>query len=109
MFRGGVRAFEKKLADADGVEHSFYYKARTPNELAAFAGTEAVFRAKETEADFVARAKSHARFLASSLCTESGDPLVTPQEAELIPAGLKLDLLAEIVKGSNEAGDAKKD
>ncbi len=105
MFRGGVRSITKTLGD--GNEHTLYYKARTPNELAAHLGAESAF--KEDEAGSVARQKLRAKFIGSSLCTESGEPLMTTAEAELIPGTLKAELVALILAGSNELGDAGKD
>lgn len=106
MYRGGVRAFEKKLADADGVEHAFFYKARTPNEIAAHVGAEAAF--PNDEAGAVSRQKYRAKFLSASLCDEAGEPLVTPKEAENITTTFKSELILEILRGSSEAGDAGK-
>ncbi len=105
MFRGGVRSVSKTLAD--GNEHTLYYKARTPNELAAHLGAETAL--KEDEAGSVARQKLRAKFIATSMCTESGDPLMSQAEAELVPGTLKAELVALILSGSNEAGEAGKD
>jgi hypothetical protein len=105
MFRGGVRSVSKTLAD--GQEHELFYRARTPNELAAHFGAENVL--KDDAAGAVERQKMRARFIASSMCDEKGDPLMTVKEAEDIPGGLKAELLALIVAGSNEIGEAGKD
>ncbi len=115
MFRGGIRSEKKNLwtgkTDDEGkpvtVEHTLYYKARTPNELAAHFGAEGAFTSDE--AGSVARQKHRAKFIAASLCTESGDPLMTVAEAELILGGLKSEIVNMVVIGSNEAGDAGKD
>lgn len=105
MFRGGVRSVVKTLAD--GNEHTLYYKARTPNELAAYFGAESTF--EDGEKGNVARQKHRAKFIAESLCTEDGAPLMTLAEAELIPGSLKAEICGFIVSGSNEAGVAKND
>lgn len=102
MYRGGVRSVVKRLAD--GNEHTLYYKAKTPNELAAYYGAEAAFA--EDEKGNVERQKFRARFIAGSLCTEAGEPLLTPAEAELITGTLKGEICAFIAIGSNEAGNA---
>lgn len=104
MFRGGVRSAKKTLAD--GQEHTLYYKARTPNELAAYFGAESSF-ANDAEGN-VARQKARAKFIASSLCTEDGEPLMTLAEAEMVLGSLKAEICNMIVAGSNDAGDAGK-
>lgn len=114
MFRGGVRSAVKKLATGElneigepiTQEHTLYYKAKTPNELAAHFGAEGAFAADE--AGSVARQKHRARFIASSMCDESGEPLMTVAEAEMILGSLKAEIVNMIVIGSNEAGDAGK-
>jgi len=103
LFRGGVRSVVRTLAD--GAEHTLYYKARTPNELAAYFGAEQSFG--DGEKANVARQKARAKFIAESLCTETGEPLLTLAEAELVPGTLKAEICEFIVTGSNEAGPAK--
>ena len=105
MFRGGTRTFTKKYPDE--TEEVFHYKARTPNELAAHFGALAAFT--ETSDGYVARQKHLAKFIAESLCDESGQPLLTAKEADQILASLKAEIVNLIVLGSNEAGDAGKD
>lgn len=104
MFRGGVRSTVKKLAD--GQEHTLHYLAKTPDEIAVFLGSQGRFT--NDEAGDLARQKTRAKFIASSLCDESGAALMTEAEAALIPATLKPDLCEMIVIGSNEIGDAGK-
>lgn len=118
MFRGGVRSVEKELATGatkiteDGKtvpvteKHKLYYKAKTPNELAAHFGAEGAFT--NDEAGAVARQKHRARFIASSMCDEAGETLMTVQEAEMILGTLKAEIVNMIVTGSNESGDAGK-
>jgi hypothetical protein len=115
MFRGGVRSATKALntgkVDAEGKpvteEHTLYYKARTPNELAAHFGAESAFT--NDEAGSVARQKHRAKFIAASMCDEAGQSLMTTAEAELILGSLKAEIVNMIVVGSNESGDAGKD
>jgi hypothetical protein len=102
--RGGIR--EAKKVFADGQEHTFHYKAKTPNELAAHFG--AINIAKEDADGMVAMQKELARFIAASLCEPDGSPFITPAEAERIPGSLKAELRNLILIGSNEAGDAGK-
>lgn len=104
LFRGGIRSFTKTYED-ETVE-TFHYKARTPNELAAFVGGENVL--KDDAAGGIARQKHRAQFLASSLCTETGEALVTVAEAEMIPGTLKAEICNLIVVGSNDVGEAGK-
>lgn len=103
LFRGGVRSVVRTLAD--GAEHTLHYKARTPNELAAYFGAEASYG--DNEKDNVARQKTRARFIAESLCNEDGTPLLTVAEAELVPGTLKAEICQFIIAGSNEAGPEK--
>ncbi len=105
MFRGGIRTATKKLAD--GNEHQLHYKAKTPDEIAVFLGAQGRFT--QDEAGDLARQRTRAKFIASSLCNEDGTPLMTEAEAMLIPATLKPELCELIVVGSNEIGDAGKD
>jgi hypothetical protein len=105
MFRGGVRSAKKELAD--GQEHTLYYLAKTPNEIAVFLGAQSRFT--NDEKGDLARQKMRAEFIASSLCDEEGAPLMTKDEAMLIPATLKPELCELIVVGSNNIGDAGKD
>lgn len=104
MFRGGVRSATKTLSD--GQEHTLHYKAKTPNEISVFLGSQTRF--SEDEAGDLARQVSRAKFIASSLCTEDGAPLMTEQEAQLIPTTLKPQLCEMIVIGSNDIGEAGK-
>jgi len=104
LFRGGVRSATKTLAD--GKEHTLYYKARTPNEVAVFVGAQQRFAGDE--AGDLARQDHRARFIADSLCHEDGSPLMTEDEAKLIPATLKPEICEMVVRGSNEIGDAGK-
>lgn len=104
MFRAGVRSVVKTLAD--GNEHTLYYRARTPNELAAHFGAESAFT-QDADGN-VARQKHRARFIAAALCDEAGEPLMTPAEAENITGQLKAEICAFIVEGSNQPGEAGK-
>lgn len=104
MFRGGVRSAVKKLSD--GQEHTLYYRAKTPDEIAVFLGSQSRFT--NDEAGDLARQKTRAKFIASSLCDEAGAPLLTEADAALIPATLKPELCEMIVVGSNEIGDVGK-
>lgn len=105
MVRGGVRSAKKVLSD--GNEHTLYFQARMPNEIAVFMGAERRFT--EDEAGDLAREKARARFIASSLCDESGQPLMTLDEAMAIPQTLKPEICAMVVLGSNQPGEAGKD
>jgi hypothetical protein len=100
MYRGGVRSVVRTLSD--GKEHTLYYKAKTPNELAAYFGALAVLEPGEQGS--VARQKQNAKLIANSLCDEEGAPLMTLAEAELIPATLKREICDFITIGSSEAG-----
>jgi hypothetical protein len=105
MYRGGVRSAVKKLAD--GEDHTLFYKAKTPDEIAVFLGAQGRFT--NDEAGDLARQKMRAEFIATSMCTEDGTPLMTKAEALLIPATLKPELCELIVRGSNDIGEAGKD
>ncbi len=105
MFRGGVRSTKKTLAD--GQEHTLYYKARTPNEIAGFLAADTAL--SNDEKGTLNRQKSRARFIAESLCDETGDPLMTTAEAEQIPVSLKVEIVALVIEGSSETGEAGKD
>lgn len=105
IFRGGVRSFLKRYED--DTEERFYYKARTPNELALHHGAEAALTNDGPGA--MARQKLRAKFIAASLCDEAGVPVLTVDEAELITASIKSELVGLITSGSNDVGDAKKD
>jgi hypothetical protein len=102
MFRGGVRTITKKLAD--GTEHTIYYKAKTPNEIALFLGAEG--RVPNDEKGDLLRQEIRANFIADSLCNEDGSLLMTRADALLIPSTLKPEICQFIVTGSNEIGDA---
>jgi len=104
MFRGGVRSATKTLAD--GQEHTLHYRAKTPDEIAVFLGAQTRFT--NDEAGDLARQKARAKFIASSLCDEAGEPLMTDAEAALIPATYKPELCEMIITGSSEIGDAGK-
>lgn len=99
LYRGGVRSAEVKLAD--GAMHTLHYKARTPNELAAYFGAENGLG--EDEKGNVARQKHRAAFIFHALCNEDGTPLLTKEEAELIPGSLKGEICALVISGSNES------
>lgn len=104
MFRSGVRSAVKKLAD--GQDHTLYYKAKTPDEIALFLGAQN--RVSDDEAGDIARQRTRAKFIATSLCNEDGTLLMTEAEANLIPATLKPELCTLIITGSNDIGDAGK-
>jgi hypothetical protein len=104
LFRGGVRSVKKTLAD--GEEHTLYYKARTPAECAAFAGAER--RYPDTPEGDALREKTRAKFLAESMCDEAGEPLLTLEEAAMLPMTLKPELCLLIVQGSSTPGEAGK-
>lgn len=101
MFRGGVRSAVRKFAD--GQEHTLHYLAKTPDEIAVFLGAQSRF--SNDEAGDLGRQKSRAKFIASSLCDESGTPLMTDAEAALIPATFKPELCEMIITGSSEVGE----
>lgn len=100
MYRGGVLSVVRKLVD--GQDHTLHYKAKTPNEMAAYFGAQQVLEPGEVGA--VARQKLHAKFIAESLCDPEGVLLMTPAEAELIPAALKSEICDFILVGSNKTG-----
>jgi hypothetical protein len=104
LFRGGIRSAEKTLGD--GQVHTLHFKAKTPNELAVFLGASG--RIENTEAGDLGRQRMRAEFIASALCNEDGTPLLTVDEAILIPATLKPELCAMIIEGSNSIGEAGK-
>ena len=104
MFRSGIRSVKKTLVD--GNEHELFYKARTPAQLAHYFGAEAAFTNDADGAE--ARHKHRAKFIAESMCTETGEPLMTVAQAELIPGTLKSEILAIVLAGSNDIGDAGK-
>lgn len=105
LFRGGIRSFSKTYED--GTSETFHYKARTPNELAAHFGALATFG--ENAEGFVSRQKHLAKFIADSICDETGAAQFTAKEAENILASTKAEIVSLIVVGSNEVGDAGKD
>jgi hypothetical protein len=102
MARGGVLSAKKKLSD--GQEHTLYFKAKTPDEIATFLGAERRYTADE--AGDLAREKRRAEFIASSLCDEGGAVLMTLEEARQIPTLLKPEICALIFEGSSNPGDA---
>jgi hypothetical protein len=104
LFRGGIRSFSKNYED--GSSETFFYKARTPNELAAHFGALAAFA--ENADGFVARQKHLAKFIAESICDETGEPQFSAKEAESILAPTKAEIVSLVVVGSNEIGDAGK-
>lgn len=104
LFRGGIRTFSKVYED--GTSETFHYKARTPNELAGHFGALAAF--PESADGFVSRQKHFAKFIADSLCDETGEPVFSAKEAEQILAPTKNEIVSLIVVGSNDAGDAGK-
>lgn len=104
QFRSGIRSVKKTLAD--GQEHELHYKARTPAQLARYFGAEAAFTNDADGAE--ARHKHRSKFIAEAMCNESGEPLLTLAQAELVPGTLKSEMLAMIISGSNEIGDAGK-
>ena len=107
LARGGVRSFERTLAD--GEKHTLYYNARTPAEVAAARG--AIIAGQDTEQGMVNVDRFLAKFLLDSMCNEDGTPLLTKAEASQIPNGLKMTLALSIVQGSEETGseELKKD
>lgn len=104
MFHGGVRSAVKTLVD--GNEHTLYFKARTPNEIALFTGAESRFT-DDAKGD-IARQEHRAKFIADSLCDEAGNPLMTLADAMLIPATLKPEICSMVLAGSNRPGEAGK-
>jgi hypothetical protein len=104
LFRPGIRSFKKKLVD--GQEHTMFYRAKTPDEIALYVG--AMNRVSEDEAGDIARQTLRARFIATALCNEDGSPLMSEEEARLIPSTLKPELCTAIMEGSNEIGDLGK-
>jgi hypothetical protein len=105
MYRGGVCSAKKKLVD--GEEHTLFFKAKTPTDVAMFSGAETRWQNLDDKA-MKAREDRRAAFIASSLCDEQGTLLMTEAEAQCIPATLKPELCSMIIEGSSETGDAKK-
>jgi hypothetical protein len=91
---------------ADGEEHTLYFLAKTPTELALFAGADG--RYTQDEKGDLARQKNRAKFIGESLCEEDGTLLLTSEEALLIPPSLKTELCALIFEVSNTPGEAGK-
>lgn len=100
----GIRSEEKTLAD--GNKHKLYFKALTPNQIALFFGAQGRF--SDDEPSDIARETHRARFIADALVNEDGTPLLTFIEAQNIPRTLKPELIAMILKGSQEIGEAGK-
>lgn len=104
LYRGGVKSVQRKLVD--GELHTLFYKARTPEELAAYFGAQQTF--KEDEKGAVERQKHRAKFISESLVNEDGSPLLTYEEARGIPGTLKVEIVSFIIAGSNgELEEAK--
>jgi hypothetical protein len=105
MYRGGVRSVVRKLVD--GQDHTLHFKARTPNEMAAFFGSlDLIEKGPKGNVD---RQKIQAAFIADALCNEDGTQLMTPADAELIPGSLKVEICAFITTESNKAGTSGND
>lgn len=106
MSRGGILSAEKTLGD--GKEHRLFFRAKTPMEVSVFSGAELRWQNTGDEA-MREREKRRAAFIASSLCDESGSPLMSEEEALQIPSTLKPELCSMVIKGSSEtAADVKK-
>lgn len=102
--RGGIRSFKKKYDDE--TEETFYYRARTPSECAAFRGALSAF--SNDEVGGVSRDKYLGKFIAGAMSDEAGESLLTEAECARIPDTVKLHLCLMIVAGSVETGDAGK-
>lgn len=96
---------EGKLTLATG-EQTLFYRTRTPNEIARFAGSERRYPA--TEEGDLQREVSRAAFVAESFCNEDGSALMTKEEAQQIPSLVKFDLCMMVVTGSSQIGEAGK-
>lgn len=104
MFQqGGIRCVQKVLGDS---EQTLYFKARNPSQIAAYYSAERRF--PDTEAGDIGRDKMRAEFIAGSLCDESGAPLLTAEEAQMIPIPLRVELCLMITSESNRPGDPGK-
>jgi len=91
---------------ADGSKETLYYRTRTPNEIACFAGGER--RYSQTEDGDLQREVARAGFVAAAFCNEDGTTLMSAQEAQGIPSLVKFDLCMMVVTGSSQIGDAGK-
>jgi hypothetical protein len=98
---GTIRAETRPFAD--GKEHTFHFKARSPNEIAAhFGAVQSVTKDGQTPETAIAAQKELAKFIAESLCNEDGTPLLSVAQAENIAPILKGELRAIIVDGSSK-------
>ena len=98
---GTIRSETQKFGD--GKEHTFHFKARAPNEIAAHFGTVQGLNKDGQSADAaVAVQKEIAKFIAESLCNEDGTSLLTAEVAERIGPVLKGQLRDIIVGGSTK-------
>lgn len=82
--------------------HTIYFRTRTPNEIACFAGGER--RYEQTQEGDLQREVARSAFVADALCNEDGSPLMTAQEAQSIPPLVKFELAMLIVTGSSKIG-----
>lgn len=96
---------EGELNLATGAQKLFY-RTRTPNEIACFAGAER--RYSQSEEGDLQREVSRAAFVADSFCDEDGKPLMTKEEAQRVPTLVKFDLCMLVVTGSSTIGEAGK-
>jgi hypothetical protein len=109
-FRSGIREVKRKLGD--GQEHTLYFRAKTPSELALFMGAEK--RYPETDAGDILRETTRAEFIATSLCDEAGELLFRSKgekgnekpDPQLIPPLMKLELSFMIMQESNRSDAA---
>jgi len=98
---GTVRAETRPFGD--GKDHTFHFRARAPNEIAAhFGAVQALTKDGQTAEAAVAVQKELARFIADSLCNEDGTPMLDAKKAEQIAPVLKNELRAIIVDGSSK-------
>jgi len=98
---GTIRAETRPFAD--GKDHTFHFRARAPNEIAAhFGAVQALTKDGQTSEAAVSVQKELAKFIAESLCTEDGKPLLDAATAERIAPILKGELRAVIVDGSSK-------
>lgn len=99
---GGIKSSPFKCLD--GVERTVHVKCKTQDEIVGFAGS--LMRLPDDEKGDLKRQRVRAEFIANGLCDETGEPLMTADEAYLIPAMTKVEICELIIKLSNDIGDA---
>lgn len=96
---------ERSVKLADGEDHKLYFKQLTPDEIASFLG--AVNRIPDTEKGDIERQKLQANLIALSMRNETGEPLMSKEEAGKVPVMMKLKLCSLIIECSGDIGDIK--